>query len=137
MSFLRKDNVPPSPPSGIRKQGFLIKKGPSSFNQSKKRWFVLNNQTLRYYTDDSVLFSFLLKISSYNSKLTKMKGSIDLDEYTNCELILDEKKPAIKIFNIEKPNLRSYHFYSENQDEAKDWVKVIATILNVYLTIFF
>jgi hypothetical protein len=35
------------------KKGFLTKKGGSKFGRQKKRWFVLGEETLQYYEDET------------------------------------------------------------------------------------
>jgi hypothetical protein len=37
-----------------RKQGYLSKTGGKSLSGWKKRWFVLDDESLRYFTDNSV-----------------------------------------------------------------------------------
>lgn len=37
-----------------KKQGYLSKTGSNSLSGWKKRWFVLDDESLRYFTDNSV-----------------------------------------------------------------------------------
>lgn len=91
-----------------KKQGYLSKGG-KSLSGWKKRWFVLDDESLRYFTDNS---------------LTKLKGTVTLKDYDECECAADEKKPIIKLLSNQK-DIRPFTIQAETDVDAKAWSQAI------------
>ena len=86
-----------------------------SIRSWKKRWFILQNNSLKYY--------------EATEKKTVLKGEIILNEQ---HVARDGDPKSGKQYSIElyHPTLRSYYFYGNNQKEKETWI----TSLNDHLT---
>ena len=84
------------------KEGWLSKES-KKIKSWKKRWFVLNKNRLNYYRTPG----------------SNLLGSIDLSNATEINII----KSKNNSFEINIPDIRTYRFKSESQEELNSWVE--------------
>ena len=63
-------------------------------------------------------------------QLTKIKGTIALKDYEECELLADEKKPTFRLVGLNK-DVRGFNLLADSDAEAKAWVLAINTCIKV------
>ena len=86
-----------------------------SIRSWKKRWFLLQNYTLKYF--------------EVTDKKLGMKGEIILnDQYTAKDGLVKTGRPHS--FELYHPTLRSYYFVCQSQHEKEVWIKE----LNCYIS---
>lgn len=57
-------------------------------------------------------------------QLTKLKGTVTLKDYDECECAADEKKPIIKLLSNQK-DIRPFTIQAETDVDAKAWSQAI------------
>jgi hypothetical protein len=116
----KKNIIPgdlPSPASltNTRKQGYLVKLGGKGLNRNwKKRWFILDDHSLYYFTDEMA---------------SKPKGVISLKSYRECEEAPGEKKLTFRMFNSQKTGLRVFYMKADSREEMQQWIDAIQKAL--------
>lgn len=108
--------------SSIVKSGYLKKQGPKANSALKQRYVVLHTDSLKYYK----------KLNDQNPA-----GIIQLDDYTSIDKALSIKN-ARSAFTV-KSRLsttgnkayrdRSYYFATESDDETKEWIEAIESVI--------
>lgn len=91
------------------KEGWLSKES-KKIKSWKKRWFVLNKNRLNYYRTPG----------------SNLLGSIDLTNATEINII----KRKNNSFEINIPDVRTYRFKSESQEELNCWVESLNKCIN-------
>ena len=64
------------------------------------------------------------------SQLTKIKGTIPLKDYEECECAPEEKKPTFKLYSSNK-EIRAFNIQAETEADAKAWAQAITTCIKV------
>jgi len=85
------------------KSGWLTKSGAHSNDSWKKRWFVLENGEINYYTSD---------------KQKEPQGTILVNGSKIVQVEIQKKK---YIFSVVTKN-RTYHIQSQNEHEKQSWI---------------
>ncbi|ELP87873.1 hypothetical protein EIN_274500 [Entamoeba invadens IP1] len=89
-----------------QKEGYLVKKG-ADFHTWKKRWFVMKDHYIYYFTK--------------NSPNAVPKGIIEINEKSTVQLLEDSRKPTILINSVH----RTQEINSETLEDAKNWTEAI------------
>lgn len=92
----------------VHKEGFLTKEG-GNFKTWKKRWFVLNGDTLKYYKNFP------------QGEKRKELGVIDLNTIQVVEEGMRGKRQVIWL----KGNSRTWYLLADHPDEEADWLNVL------------